>query len=70
MDLTLIAGATVLILYIAGILFMRNTHPYRGSPDEPFESKQKRRRVGLFLISTGTLVLGIAILVQILVLRG
>ncbi len=45
MDTKEIALSAVVFLYIVGLLFMRNTHPYRGSPSEPFENKQRRRRI-------------------------
>jgi hypothetical protein len=69
LNLKLIAGIAIVLLFAMGALFMKNTHPYR-SPEEPFESKQRRRRIGLFLIGSSIFVLGIAILIQILVSRN
>jgi hypothetical protein len=60
----------VAVLYLIGVLFMRNTHPYRGSRSEPFEAKQKRRRIGVFFVSTATLILGIGGLIQILITKN
>jgi len=54
-------------LYVLAALFMRNTHPYSaGARGEKFESKQKRRRTGTFLIVIATLLLGVAGLTQYL----
>ena len=67
MDIKL-AGALGVIgfLYVVGMIFMHNTHPYRGSWDEPFERKQLRRRIGLVLITTATMLGGIVLLILIL----
>ena len=70
MDTKQIFLGAVVLLYVVGVLFMRNTHPYRGSRSEPFEAKQKRRRIGVFLISFATLLLGIGGLIQILVSKN
>jgi hypothetical protein len=58
------------VLFGLGSLFMKNTHPYSGPKYEPFESKQKRRRIGTVLYVLASLVLGIAVLVHILVSKG
>jgi hypothetical protein len=63
----LIAAA---VLYILSSLFMRNTHPYAGSKGENFESKQERRRIGTVLWVVATLLVGVAILAQLLITKG
>ncbi len=64
----LLIGAFV--LFVLSMLFMRHTHPYAGSRHENFESKQLRRRIGLVLLGAATLLVGVAILAQYLIMRG
>ena len=58
------------VLYVLSALFMRHTHPYAGSRKEKFESKQVRRRIGLILLGAATLLVGVAILAQYLIMHG
>ena len=62
--------AAIVILYAIGALFMRNTHPYRGSRHEPFEKKQLRRRIGTFFLSAATILLGLLGMVQFMISKS
>jgi phage shock protein PspC (stress-responsive transcriptional regulator) len=69
MDIKVLLFVAV-VLYILSALCMRNTHPYAGSRGEKFESKQERRRVGTVLWVVATLLVGVAILAQLLITKG
>jgi hypothetical protein len=55
---------TAAVLFGIGTLFMRNTHPYRGTRGEKFESKQVRKRIGTVLFVAAAFMLGLAGMTQ------
>jgi hypothetical protein len=58
------------VLFVACVLFMRNTHPFSGSRSEKFESKQLRRRIGIICLILSAALVTIAILAYGLISKG
>jgi hypothetical protein len=69
MDPTYVFAAAA-VAFVLSALFMRNTHPYSGRRDEKFESKQVRRRIGIFLLVLAFALVAIAILAFSLITKG